>query len=118
MKARLFAIAVLAVISASAPAETVISAKETSIPFVSSNGIIDWQAAGDEALYIKAFDGFWYYVRTMGPCRRIKSSDSLGFVTSALDQLDRHGAILAGGQRCPVASVVRSDAPPPKKARG
>lgn len=90
------------------------AAGETAIPFVRSNGILDWRAAGDEALYIRGNSGDWYFVRTMSPCTRLKTALTLGFVTSAGDQLDRYGAILAEGQRCQIESVVRSDPPPEK----
>ena len=90
---------------------------ETAIPFVQSNGILDWRAAGDEALYIRGNTGDWYFVRTMSPCTRLKTAITLGFATSAGDQLDRFGAILAEGQRCPIASIVRSEPPPPKAPR-
>jgi hypothetical protein len=36
---------------------------------------------------------------------------TLGFVTPGLDELDRSGAILAEGQRCPIASINRSVQP-------
>lgn len=84
---------------------------ETAIPFVRSGGILEWRAARDGALYIRANSGDWYFVRTQGPCTRLAVANTLGFVTNAGDQLDRHGAILAQGQRCPVSSVVRSGPP-------
>lgn len=87
-------------------------AAETAIPFVRTNGILDWRAAGDGALYIRGNSGGWYFVRTMSPCTRLQTAITLGFVTSVGDQLDRYGAILAEGQRCPIASVVRSGPPP------
>jgi hypothetical protein len=90
---------------------------QTAIPFVQSNGILDWRAAGDEALYIRGNSGDWYFVRTMSPCTRLKTAITLGFITSAGDQLDRYGAILAEGQRCPIASIVRSQTPPAKARR-
>lgn len=90
---------------------------ETAIPFVRSNGILDWRAAGDGALYIRGQSGDWYFVRTMGPCPRLKTAITLGFVTSAGDQLDRYGAILAEGQRCQVRSIVKSGPPPEPERR-
>ncbi len=93
---------------------------ETAIPFVRTNGILEWRAAGEEALYIRSNSGGWYFVRTMSPCTRLKTAITLGFITSAGDQLDRYGAILAEGQRCPIESVVRSEPPPEalKEAKG
>jgi uncharacterized protein YceK len=90
---------------------------ETSIPFVSSIGSVEWERASDNALYVRGGNGRWYFVRTMNICTRLRTSLALGFETSALDQLDRHGAILVQGQRCPVESVTRSDGPPRKARR-
>ena len=112
MKATPIFLAALAALSACATG--VRAGGETAIPFVSSDGITDFRAAGDDALYIKAIGGDWYYVRTSGPCNRLIDATSLGFVTTGGDQLDRFGAIVAQGVRCPVASVVRSPGPPPK----
>jgi hypothetical protein len=88
---------------------------ETAIPFVRSQGILDWQAAGDDGLYVRGYDGRWYLVRTTNRCPRLRAALNVGFVTSAIDQLDRHGAILVEGDRCPVASVTLAPGPPPSK---
>jgi len=91
---------------------------ETSIPFISSTGIIEWEADGSRGLYIRGVNNSWYYARMQGRCGRLVTANSLGFETSALDELDRHGAILAEGWRCPIASLVASAPPPRKKKRG
>jgi hypothetical protein len=106
---------VFALLAAAAPPPT--PGAETAIPFVSRRGILDWQAAGDSSLYVRGYNGRWYWVRTMGACPRLVDAVSLGFVTSALDQLDRHGAILAQGERCPVESVTLAATPPPDRHR-
>jgi hypothetical protein len=91
-------------------------AGEVAIPFISSMSNVEWKAASDDSLYLRGPRGDWYFVRTSNRCTRLLTTLGIGFHTSALGQLDRHGAILAQGQRCPVASIVRSDGPP-KKAR-
>jgi hypothetical protein len=88
---------------------------ETYIPYVSSNGVVEWRATSDDTVYLRAVTGGWYRVQTMGRCSVLLDALSLGFYTSANGQLDRFGAILAEGRQCPVASVVRSDAPPEKQ---
>jgi hypothetical protein len=90
---------------------------ETVIPFMSSLNAVEWKAASDDSLYLRGPRGNWYFIRTSNRCSRLRSSPGIGFQTSALDQLDRHGAILVQGVRCPVESIVRSDGPPSKKAR-
>jgi hypothetical protein len=87
---------------------------EASIPFVASNGISEWRVAGAGAVYIRSISGHWYLARTMNRCSALQSAITLGFVTSALGELNRYGAILAEEQRCPLGSLVRSE-PPPRK---
>ena len=91
---------------------------ETTIPFIRSNGILDFRYGGEEDLvYIHGSGGQWYQVRTQGPCPRLQTANSLGFDTNGPDQLDRFSTLLAEGMRCPVQSITRSD-PPPKKQNG
>ena len=116
MKLRYLTVCALAAVAGCATAEPSRPAGETAIPYVSSSRVIEWRVVADNALYIRGSNGDWYFVRTSNRCTRLHAATSLGFVTSALDQLDRFGAILAQGQRCPVASVVRA-APPPKVPR-
>lgn len=87
---------------------------ETVIPFMSSLRAVEWKAASDDSLYLRGPKGDWYFIRTMNRCSRLRSSLAIGFQTSARDQLDRHGAILVQGVRCPVESITRSDGPPRK----
>jgi hypothetical protein len=91
--------------------------RETVIPFASSLSNIEWEAAGKDSLYLRGPKGEWYFVRTMNLCTRLRSSPGIGIQTSALGQLDRHGAILVEGVRCPVQSITRSDGPPAKARR-
>lgn len=90
---------------------------ETVIPFMSSLNAVEWEPASNDSLYLRGPKGDWYFIRTMNRCTRLRSSPGIGFQTSALDQLDRHGAILVQGVRCPIASITRSEGPRPRKAR-
>jgi hypothetical protein len=112
------AAALLAGCATAAP--TQMASGETVIPFVSSIRNVEWKAASDESAYVRGGKGEWYLVRTTNRCTRLLSSTGLGFETSALNQLDRYGALLVEGQRCPVASITRSEKPPRKlrPARG
>jgi hypothetical protein len=91
--------------------------EERAIPFVHSDGIIEWKVGGRDTLYVRAMNGSWYLVRTSAPCPRLRTAMALGFETSPGDQLDRYGAILADGWRCQIASVTLSPPPPPDVAK-
>ena len=90
---------------------------ETVIPFINSISNLEWEAASNDSLYMRGGNGDWYFVRTTNRCNRLRQARAIGFHTSALGQLDRHGAILVQGVRCPVASIVRSEGPPEKPRR-
>lgn len=92
-------------------------ARETRIPFVTSMSNVEWKAASDDSLYLRGGNGDWYFVRTTNRCTRLLVARGIGFHASAGGQLDRHSAILVQGVRCPVASIVRSEGPPPKRSR-
>ena len=112
---RTLALLLLALGAGCATAEAPRPANETVIPFMSSLSEIEWQAASDDSLYVRGGNGDWYFVRTTNRCTRLKTSLALGFDVSAADQLDRHGAVLVQGQRCPVASITRSEEPPKRR---
>lgn len=109
---------ILAGLAAAAPVSAEPVAGETVIPFMSSLNAVEWKAASDDSLYLRGPRGDWYFIRTTNRCSRLRSSPGIGFQTSALDQLDRHGAILVQGVRCPVQSIVRSEGPPRKSRKG
>lgn len=109
----------LAVLGLVAGAATAAAPKsdETVIPFINSLSNVEWKAVSDDSAYVRGGRGEWYLVRTSNRCTRLRTSLGLGFQTSALGQLDRHGALLVQGQRCPVASITRSGEPPRKTRR-
>ncbi|HEX8241371.1 MAG TPA: DUF6491 family protein [Allosphingosinicella sp.] len=108
----------LGLAAAGAPAAARDGSGETVIPFMSSLNAVEWKPASNDSLYLRGPRGDWYFIRTMNRCDRLRSSPGIGFQTSALDQLDRHGAIMVQGVRCPIESITRSDGPPakPRKA--
>lgn len=110
-------LAALALASASAVAAAADESRETRIPFVTSLSNIEWEAASDDSLYLRGPKGEWYFIRTGNRCTRLRAARAIGLQASAGDQLDRHGAIIVQGVRCPVKSIARSDGPPPRKAR-
>jgi hypothetical protein len=108
--------ALLAAAVAPTPAATEMPApREESIPFVRSDGILEWRADGDRGLFIRSMSGAWYHARTMAPCGRLASAVSIGFETRGPDRLDRYGTIRVEGWRCPLASVTRSEGPPRRR---
>lgn len=120
LRGLMLSFAALCAAGATAAAAKPDPAGETVIPFVSSIQAFEWKAVSNNSLYLRGGKGEWYLIRTMNRCSRLLSSHTIGLETSRLDQLDRYGAILVEGMRCPVDSITRSDGPPRKgkKARG
>jgi hypothetical protein len=94
--------------SASAPAEA-------SIPFVNQRGVRDWQAAGDDKVYVQASGGQWYLATLAVNVPDLPFAQAIGFETKGLDRLDRFGSVVVAGNRYPLKSLVESGPPPRKK---
>jgi hypothetical protein len=88
-----------------------------TIPYASSDGIQEWKVAGPDSLYVRDIMGDWYLVRTSAPCPRLRSAQTLGFITLGTDRLDRFSTIVAEGWRCQIDSITTSAPPPPGVAR-
>jgi hypothetical protein len=87
------------------------AADQAAIPAAGHSGIIGWQADGVEGMWLKSADSRWFYAQTAGECRALLTATEISFRTSADDELDRSGALLAGGAVCPLSSLVHSDEP-------
>ena len=96
------------------------SAAQASAPAAPSEARIRQMAHYLEAVadpgrgvFIRAYDGQWYYARTQDDCARLTHSAALRFEPSPGGYFDRNSAIRADGWRCLVASVTHSDGPRP-----
>ncbi|MES2497328.1 MAG: DUF6491 family protein [Pseudomonadota bacterium] len=87
---------------------------EARIAFANQGSIDNWQADGDEALYLQGQGRQWYRATLMAPCRDLAFANALGFDTRGTSDFDRFSNIIVRGQRCAVKSLVKSG-PPPKK---
>ena len=89
---------------------------DARIPFANSTGIRNFQADGDNALWIEGQRGEWYRAELFGPCIGLDHSMKVGFITRGTHTLDRFGQVLVDGSKCQISSLVTS-APPPAKAK-
>ncbi len=118
MKRTIFASAALLLGACATTGEGVDITTQAAVPFVSSTSVLEWRVLDQDTLYVRSVTNQWYQVETMGPCPRLRTGVTLGFQTArGTDELDRHGAILVQGSRCPLRSVTRS-VEPPAEARG
>ena len=93
--------------------------EEASIPFARMDqSIYDWQANGQDGLWIQDVHRDWYYATTLGPCFGLDWAVAIG-IEQRGSQLDKYGTIIVPREksRCPLSSFVRSDLAPPSKKK-
>ena len=89
--------------------------KETSIPFIGTIGLYNFEADGDRGVWLQDQQRRWYYATVVGPCTGLPFAVRIGVDTRfGGNQLDRTGTLLVDRQRCPINSLVASNGPPPK----
>lgn len=99
--------------------ETSLKAQEASIQFLDQGSIEDWQANGEDGLWVQDKRKQWYYAKLMAPCRGLDYAVSLRFQTRSSNTFDRFSSVTVpnqvAGAPCALSSLVKSDAPPKKK---
>jgi len=89
--------------------------KETSIPFIGTIGLYNFEADDDRGVWLQDQQRRWYYARILGPCTGLPFATRIGVDTRfGGTQLDRTGALLVDRDRCHIDSLVASNGPPPK----
>jgi hypothetical protein len=103
-----------------APAAAVPAAKpqpEVQITFANRGGIWDWNVVDNRTLLIQDRSRRWYKATLMVTCIDLPFDQKLGFESNIDGSFDRFSAIQTRGQRCPLMSLVRTDAPVSKKPK-
>ncbi|MBY8822605.1 DUF6491 family protein [Sphingomonas colocasiae] len=89
--------------------------RQATIPFVDLGGIRDWRADGTSGVWIQDAHRQWYHATLMQPAFDLPFVEHIGFATGPISTLDRFSSIVVRGQSYPLASLVKSDAPPAKR---
>ncbi|HLL30410.1 MAG TPA: DUF6491 family protein [Allosphingosinicella sp.] len=95
--------------------------RQVSIPFATHpRAIRNFEAVGNHILYLEDRNRRWYRAELGGACWGLEWAHAIGYDTRGGLGLDRFGAILVEGERCPILSLTRSDGPPrrAKKKKG
>lgn len=106
---------VLSAPAVSQPAAEAAKPAEASIPFIDHGGVRDWQAVGDDRIYIQASGGQWYLATLAASAPDLPFATAIGFETKGVDRLDRFGSVVVAGTSYPLRSLVESGPPPRKK---
>jgi hypothetical protein len=87
--------------------------KETSIPFIGTIGLYNFEADGDRGVWLQDQRRKWYYARISGICTGLPTAIRIAVDTRfGGTSLDRTGVLLVDGQRCHIDSLVTSAGPP------
>jgi hypothetical protein len=79
--------------------------------------IRDWSAPNDKTLLVKSLDGSTYRAEFMGPCTGLRFSNTIGFVTRGMNELDKYaGIVLSDGTRCTFRTFQKLAFEPPRNA--
>lgn len=90
---------------------------EASIAFPSHGAIRNFEADGDDGIWLEDIRHRWYYGKFIGPCRGLPFVQAIGFDTRGSAQFDRFAKIVVDGQQCQLESLVTADKPLPRKER-
>ena len=92
------------------PADTVATAS------VSHAEMRDWVADGEHGIWIQTRNLKWFYLRLMGSCHGLSSTNSLAFETGASGYIHRYSSVVLPGRgRCVVQTLAPSAGPPQKR---
>jgi hypothetical protein len=89
-------------------------APEAQIPFANRGGIWNWQVINNNTVLIESRSRKWYKATLFGNCINLSFAQELTFDSSPNGTFDKFSAIRVRGQRCPLVSLVETDAPPKK----
>lgn len=90
---------------------------EASIPFANRGGIRDWRVEDDSNLLLQDRRGQWYRVRLQAPAYYLAYAGHLAFATGPSGTLERLDAVIVGGQKYPIISLTRIEAPAAKAVK-
>jgi hypothetical protein len=106
--------------AASAPATAAPAAKplpEVQINFANHGGIWDWSVVDTKTVLIQDRSRRWYKATLLVNCTDLPFNQKLGFESNVDGSFDKFSAIQTRSQRCPLTSLVRTDAPVSKKSK-
>ena len=90
---------------------------EASIAFPAYSTVRNFEADGDDGIWIEDQRRDWYYATLTGYCPDLDFVQSIGIDTRGTSRLDKFGAIIVNGQRCAFTSFVTAEKPLPRKLR-
>jgi hypothetical protein len=102
-----------------APAATPAAAppREVQINFANRGGIWDWDVVDSKTILIQDRARRWYKATLLVNCVDLPFEQKIGFESNADGSFDKFSTIQTRQMRCPLSSLVRTDAPAKKKSK-
>jgi hypothetical protein len=102
-----------------APAATPATAspREVQINFANRGGIWDWDVVDSKTILIQDRARRWYKATLLVNCVDLPFEQKIGFESNADGSFDKFSTIQTRQMRCPLSSLVRTDAPVKKKSK-
>jgi len=106
-----------AVAPAAPPPAAATPPAEASIKFANHGGIWDWDVVDSKTVLIQDRSRRWYKAILSVNCLDLPFEQRIGFESNADGSFDKFSTIQTRQHRCPLQSLVRTDAPVSKKAK-
>jgi hypothetical protein len=90
---------------------------ETEIVFPNYGAIRNFEANGNDGVWLEDRQRRWYYATIIGGCQDLNFAQGIGFDTRGSPRFDKFSSIIVRGDKCPVTSLVTSEKPLPRRER-
>ena len=90
---------------------------EARIVFPNEGAIRNFEADGNDGIWLEDRQRRWYYADFIGGCQELNFAQAIGFDTRGASTFDKFSTIIVRGERCPIASLVTANKPLPRKER-
>lgn len=90
---------------------------EAKINFPNEGAIRNFEADGNDGLWLEDRQRRRYYAELHGGCQEIDFAQAIGFDTRGSATFDRFSTIVVAGDKCQLASLVTANKPLPRKER-
>ncbi|MEP7349254.1 MAG: DUF6491 family protein [Sphingorhabdus sp.] len=90
---------------------------EAQIVFPNHGAIRNFEADGNDGIWLEDQQRRWYYAEMFGPCQGLNFAQRIGFDTNGSANFDKFSSIIVDRQNCRLTSLVTAEKPLPLKER-
>lgn len=90
---------------------------ESQIVFPSYGAIRNFEADGNDGIWVEDRQRRWYYGEIAGICPNLNFAQTIGFDTRGGVNFDKFSSIIVRGEQCQLTSLVTAEKPLSRKER-